>query len=353
LKVIFLFIVLFLSFMNPMTISFSQNADWKGTIEYEHGIEIIKNPSEPRYGEIAFELTEDLSIEDKDNADYFFQWLVDLDIDSNGNIFVLDKQQCKILIFDREGQYLQSIGGKGQGPGEFISPKKLILDHNDHINVLEDRRLHKFDAKAEFAKLLNFKYYLMTCSLFANGEVLALANEMNPQGLTQRCLFLNPEGEITKTLAEHIIAMDRLDTPGSSPGFGMTLHLCPSENDHAVFGNSIENRLYLIDASGKIVRIIGKDEQQKREIYFTGLFTNENGLIFVDKWGIRKEKGEPSSLDIFSVEGNYLYRAYTNEIYTQIIKKEFLYALETDSETGAQYIKRYKIKNWNLIKKGK
>ncbi len=39
-----------------------QKAEWKGTIEKENGVEIIKNPSEPLYGEITLNLEEDLSI---------------------------------------------------------------------------------------------------------------------------------------------------------------------------------------------------------------------------------------------------------------------------------------------------
>ncbi len=35
---------------------------WKGKIEDEEGIKIIRNPTDPLYGEIEFDLEEDLSI---------------------------------------------------------------------------------------------------------------------------------------------------------------------------------------------------------------------------------------------------------------------------------------------------
>jgi hypothetical protein len=39
-----------------------QEFQWKGTIEQEGGIKVIKNPEESLYGEITFELEEDLTI---------------------------------------------------------------------------------------------------------------------------------------------------------------------------------------------------------------------------------------------------------------------------------------------------
>jgi len=38
-----------------------QKTEWKGKIEYENGIKVIKNPEQPLFGEIIFDLEEDLS----------------------------------------------------------------------------------------------------------------------------------------------------------------------------------------------------------------------------------------------------------------------------------------------------
>ena len=45
---------------------------WKGKIEYENGVKVIKNPRIPLYGEIAFELEEDLSIGDEEDENSAF-----------------------------------------------------------------------------------------------------------------------------------------------------------------------------------------------------------------------------------------------------------------------------------------
>ena len=105
-------ILLVILFVLVIPVISHQEAGWKGKIEYENGIQVIKNPNEPQYGEISLELEEDLVIEDRDGKDYYFQWLCDVNVDSKGTIYILDRQQHKGYIFDKLGNYMKAIGGK-------------------------------------------------------------------------------------------------------------------------------------------------------------------------------------------------------------------------------------------------
>jgi len=49
-----------------------RKAGWSGTIELEYGVKLVKNPKEPVYGEILFDLEEDLSIGNEDDENYIF-----------------------------------------------------------------------------------------------------------------------------------------------------------------------------------------------------------------------------------------------------------------------------------------
>lgn len=330
-----------------------QKPEWQGKIEYENGVEVIKNPNEPQYGEITLELVEDLLIEDKDGKDYFFQWLCDVNVDSKGNIYVLDRQQHKALIFDKQGNYIKEIGGKGQGPGEFNTPTRIVIDGEDQINVLENRRLHLFDNKADFIKSINFNFSVFSCSLTENGNILAHSMEMGPKGASQRILALNSEGNITKTIDDFSVDLDDLKNPSSmKTAIRPFFFLSPLDNESSIYGNPAEYRLYVIDSSGGKVRIIERDESQKRELYFDGLFTNEDGLIFVRRRVVVKEKGEPIPFDIFNNKGHYIYKAFTNGVSTKTIRAGYLYEIDYASDSGAFFVKRYKIKNWDQIKEG-
>jgi hypothetical protein len=47
----------------------------------------------------------------------------------NDRIFILDSDVAgKLLVFDRTGKYINTIGGKGKGPGEIIAPMDFYID---------------------------------------------------------------------------------------------------------------------------------------------------------------------------------------------------------------------------------
>ena len=50
-----------------------QKPQWQAKIETENGIKVIKNPNEPLYGEITFDLEEDLRIGDDKDKNYLFR----------------------------------------------------------------------------------------------------------------------------------------------------------------------------------------------------------------------------------------------------------------------------------------
>jgi len=66
-----------------------QKAGWKGQVEEEEGVKVIKNPQNPLYGEIELELELDLSIGgDVADENYNFILISDVEVDDEGNIYV-------------------------------------------------------------------------------------------------------------------------------------------------------------------------------------------------------------------------------------------------------------------------
>jgi len=53
-------------------------------------------------------------------------------------IFILDDQRPIFAIFSDEGQFVQTIGRKGNGPGEFYHPTDFILDTKNKLIELYD-----------------------------------------------------------------------------------------------------------------------------------------------------------------------------------------------------------------------
>jgi 6-bladed beta-propeller len=73
-------------------------------------------------------------------------FVIDVTMSPDGSeIFVLDGGAFNVSVFGADGRYLYSIGGPGDGPGEFRIPEAVLLVSPDRL-VVTDRfeRIHRF-----------------------------------------------------------------------------------------------------------------------------------------------------------------------------------------------------------------
>jgi len=54
-----------------------------------------------------------------------FGELTSMDVDNDGNIYILDGKEKKIKVFDSAGKFVKKFGEEGQGPGELNLPVSL------------------------------------------------------------------------------------------------------------------------------------------------------------------------------------------------------------------------------------
>ena len=103
--------------------------DWIGSVEEVNGLTIVNNPKEPLYGELVFDLKEDLSIGDVQNENYLFSMILRIEKDSDGNIYVLEAgRNPRIQKFSPMGKFLCAFGSFRQGPGEYQAPGRILID---------------------------------------------------------------------------------------------------------------------------------------------------------------------------------------------------------------------------------
>ncbi len=103
-------------------------------------------------------LKEVLSIGVKEgDENLIFNEPVDVGVDKEGNIYVLDKGNCTIKKFDKNGKFLQVIGRKGQGPGELLDSMDIEVDSKGSIWLCDigNARISNFSKAGTF--LSSFK----------------------------------------------------------------------------------------------------------------------------------------------------------------------------------------------------
>jgi len=87
--------------------------------------------------DIYLSISDSIGVELGD-SNYVFGQIVGADIAPDGVIAILDMQQFCIRLFSPSGEYLQRIGRKGSGPGEFLLPAGMAFFPPDEDSETPD-----------------------------------------------------------------------------------------------------------------------------------------------------------------------------------------------------------------------
>ncbi|WP_416307859.1 peptidyl-alpha-hydroxyglycine alpha-amidating lyase family protein [Neptunicella sp. SCSIO 80796] len=76
----------------------------------------------------------------------------DVALDSEGNIYVADGGNYRIVKYDNKGNFLTTWGNKGDAPGLFNFPHSILIDDKDVIYVTDRQngRIQIFDTQGAF-----------------------------------------------------------------------------------------------------------------------------------------------------------------------------------------------------------
>ena len=364
-------IVLFLSaFIMPVS-SGGQKAEWKGKIEKRDGITVIKNPKEPIYDEDVFSLVEELSIGEAEGMeDYMFSLIVSIDVDDEGNIYVLDIKERHIKVFNSDGRLMRIIGRKGQGPGEFQRPFTVQITAQNEVVVFDViiQRLHFFSLDGEYKKSISTANLFNPPVINSEGNIVSLVNvdvAENPKyELQELDLELNPL-TFYYSFPKYDIARDGFNS------FSSILQWAVTNKNEIVCGHPDEGyELTIFNPEGKITMNIVKDytpikipaeeikKATKRQLPpgrfysipkyyspFICIIVDEDNRIFVRTRERMKNRGG-RYWDVFSPEGKFIAKIPISHEFLMerpiIFKGGNLYLIESDEE-GFQMVKRYKV----------
>ena len=372
-------IVLFLSAFVLLVSCGGQKAGWKGTIEEVDGVTVVKNPKEPMFGEINLELEEDLSIGREDDENYLLFKIRDIAVDGLGNIYVVDMGNIRVQVFDKSGNYLRTIGRAGEGPGEFLSPRRIkIDDDNGKIYVVDaGREIEIYDKEGKFVKCCKQeqpKGPMVDLWLGKNGNLIVKILWGNESGNFHALYNMDSQGNIGKALIEYpfnVYTENRGGVwVGGSTGYELPLCYERLDKDKFIYGYPIEYMLHVVNNAGDILFKIKKDEarpaytsdevkkhraRQRGPLsiplpdirpYFYQILIDSEGRIYVQR-NMTTEGGPidraDKEVDVFNKDGYYLFKTY-------MIRDGLLYVYVLDEEEGGEYVKRYKIKNWDKTK---
>jgi hypothetical protein len=355
-------------------------SEWKGTIEVTDGVATVKNPEEPIYRGDIINLEEDLSIGEFEGKDeYTFSQINDLDVDDSGVLYGIDNSSAQVRIFDGHGQFLRTVGRKGQGPGELQMPLFVQITSQSEIAVYDylTQRLVFFSLEGEYLRQVSsarLRYPVLPIRIDSYGNIIG-AQIMAPPPVGGKDIGkYDPDFEPKFKIAqeEQNKNLKRGDFDVARP----TLLCAVSPNDTIVWGDSRAYEFNVVGPDGKTIKTIQKkherlavtaafrekSEKELSELVAGGIKVNfpDRFPAFMDVsvddrdwlWVKTYEPVEGEEdfyyFDVFDSEGKYLAKVpiRVNIDEKSVWKHDALYTIETAKE-GFQVIKRFRIR-WNV-----
>ena len=110
--------------------------------------------------ELTFTLSERTIIGDDEDAsaEYLFTRPAIVRTDSKGYVYVSNDRRADVRVFGGAGQYITTIGQRGDGPGEMREVFGMHVDAHDRL-IVADRPNQRFTVFADFGKSIETKAF--------------------------------------------------------------------------------------------------------------------------------------------------------------------------------------------------
>jgi hypothetical protein len=106
-------------------------------------------------------------------VDGLFRQPTDVAWDSRGNIYITDGYiNSRVAKYDSRGDWVKSWGSKGTAPGQFNLPHAIAIDRNDNIYVGDrsNRRIQVFNTDGKFLRMFTIDVPPDPATRAVNGE---------------------------------------------------------------------------------------------------------------------------------------------------------------------------------------
>ena len=159
----------------------------------------------------------------------------DVVIAGNGDVFVAQghtpgaEGDARVLKFDKNGKFIKSWGGKGSGPGQFQVAHGIAIDAKGLVWVAdrENQRIQLFDQDGKFVR--EVKYKGLPCSLDIGRQYMYMVN-----GFAGQVLRLDLNGKVLAAMGK----------PGKGPGeFGEAHMIAVSQKGEIYVADSVNAAL--------------------------------------------------------------------------------------------------------------
>jgi DNA-binding beta-propeller fold protein YncE len=161
-------------------------------------------------------------------SDWLFNQPTDVAFGPGGTLYVTDGYgNSRVVKFDRDGKFIKAWGKYGSKPGEFNLPHTIAVDRQGHVYVgdRENRRIQIFDGEGTFLKEWTGIGYPYGLCITPDQHVWMI------DGGYDRIVELDPDGKILGAFGE----------PGHAPGQFAWGHFLAVGNNRTIYVADVLN----------------------------------------------------------------------------------------------------------------
>jgi hypothetical protein len=349
----------------------------------EDGVEVVINHLEPYKvggGPTSFELEKEVTVDtERENlAELGISRIRSADVDRDGNAYFISNAQ--IFQFDSQGNFIQTIGQEGKGPGEIhrAGGLRITVDQNIVLYDAGNKKFLFFNKDGSLVKEIKdtSKTSVFGTAIYLdNGNFLFEEMEFDPEGkeMSYHLTLLDEAFDKIKALDGKVTK----ENPLQSARYNLF--------DPYFSYQIIEDRIYLVNSQredleiemynlqGELLKKIKKQSKKikipeeykqkiiggmskgsiwdllKDKIYmqenfppFKFLYVDDEGRILVETY----EKGENPDeymVDIFNSDGVFVGRKSLKEALDRKLKNSRMYCAY-EKESGYQELVVYRMK---------
>jgi hypothetical protein len=350
---------------------------------------VVENKDKPLRGEWDFKLNK--IWEKKGAGEDLFIRISQLKTDANGYLYVCDTKLFKIFIFDTKGKFITSFGKSGEGPGELKRITRFYLN-KEHLFFyqLRPKKFDIFKKDGIYVDSIPTPWiprgtYIILSFLSPDKFLGVVTKKQDKETDKEQFTIFN-----LKTKEQIVIKEEFVPITGEGRAAGMNFNFKPEglgislisyfKKDRIYYGVNNEYTIKVVDLKGTLFQdiVLKRDktkisDKEKEKMlpgawkkgfppemykallktlpnsltFFNRIWVNDSGYIYVFPYN--KNKNKSIILDIFSPQGQYIYRSKIFLKNGETIKlfhfhNNYLY-LSVEDEEGEIKIIKYELSN--------
>ncbi|MFC1555752.1 NHL repeat-containing protein [candidate division KSB1 bacterium] len=234
--------------------------DVKDNVRFVHSM----SPKSKDRASISIEFRQKIGDLESPDENLLFYMIGTVVRDSKGCIYILDSNNYRIQKFSPDGKFMQSIGRKGQGPGELDTAWSMDVDKNDIIYAADfgNMRIQRFTSDGREKGSIKTENLTTNIEFMSDGSFVTNTNMSYLMGIKKDENISGPILSLKFDSEENFlngIGGGITNNERSIQQRMNTNTFCVDENDNVYICFWYENRIDKYSPDGELVMQITRD----------------------------------------------------------------------------------------------